>query len=154
MGFFHLRSPDAPNDFMLLSPLDPYKDLGDYLCFEKNLHFLFCPKCAVRCFILMGQGRVVEKEVPSGGKSDVVQDEGYDKAKSESRVQKVWTPDPEGWIEGIGKCYLSINALTLEPKQEGLDLREWKENKLICYLDALNAAQQDSFERPHEGGAY
>jgi hypothetical protein len=102
----------------------------------------------------MGEGRVVEKEVPVGGRSDIVRTDDDGKAISGGNVQKVWTPDPDGWVEGIGKCYLSINALTLEPKQEGLDLREWAEKKLICYLDALNESEQDSFERPHEGGTY
>ncbi|KAF2425736.1 hypothetical protein EJ08DRAFT_722668 [Tothia fuscella] len=34
MSFFHVRVPNAPQDFMLLSPIDPMKELGDYTCFD------------------------------------------------------------------------------------------------------------------------
>jgi hypothetical protein len=139
MSFFHVRLPDAVNDFRLLSPLDPQKELSDYTCFHKQIHWYFCPKCGVRCFAFMGEGVVKEAEV-------------------EGKTVKVWGPK-EGWIEGTENgSYLSVNAVTLEAGQEGLDLREWTEKGWIAYLDILLVPQQEPGEnrlgKPFEGGMY
>jgi hypothetical protein len=134
MGFFHVRLPNAQKDFILISPLDPMNDLGDYTCFDGKIHWLFCKNCAVRCFALTGEGGVVEKEI-------------------DGEKKNVWVPKEGVFIEGEGS-YLSVNAQTLEPGQEGLDLKEWHEKKWISYLDCLDEAEDDRFEVPHRGGTY
>jgi len=156
MGFFHVRLPDAASDFALLSPLDPLKELSDYTCFEGDIHWLFCPKCGVRCFAFCGDENVIEKEVPVWKSTAEGGIGAFDGEKTEMR--KVWSPKgktQDGWIEGSGfGNYLSVNATTLEGKQEGLDLREWTESKVVCYLDCLDETEDNRYERPHVGGCY
>ena len=104
----------------------------------------------MRCFILHGQGEIVELDVE--GKGETV---------------KAWRPKKEGWFEWARgdlrppakRSYLSVNAYTLEPGREGLDLREWTEEKRVTYLDCLefkgpSARGEPRRERPHLGGAY
>ena len=134
MGFFHVRVPFAPTDFSLLSPLKPLEELGDYRCYDKKTHWLFCKTCAVRCFAFIGEGEIVERDVDG------------------SKVE-VWKPKREGWEEGKG-CYLSVNAHTLDVGQEGLDLREWHEKGWIHYLDCLDEKEDDQWGKPHRGGCY
>ncbi|OAA57408.1 Mss4-like protein [Niveomyces insectorum RCEF 264] len=133
MGIFHLRLADAANDFILLSPLDPFNDLGDYLCGNKILHWFFCKTCGVRCFFFMGEGRVVDRDI-------------------DGETRKVWVPAEDFVEEENG--YLSVNATSLDPGQEGLDLREWHEKGWIHYLDMLDKKEENSWERPHRGGMY
>jgi hypothetical protein len=57
-------------------------------------------------------------------------------------------------VEGGGKSYLSVNAHTLEPGQEGLDLREWTEKGWIAYLDMKDQVGESRLGEPHEGGIY
>jgi hypothetical protein len=141
MGFFHVRLPHASQDFALITPLDPMKELGDYTCFDGLIHWLFCKKCAVRCFAISGKGgaedgEIVEKEI--------------DGTKKEVWVMK---SDDKRHADG-SFSYLSINAQTLEPGQEGLDLREWYEKKWVHYLDCLDEEGEDRFVEPHRGGTY
>jgi hypothetical protein len=147
---------------MLLSPKstpeapDPLAQLGSYTYFDRQIQWLFCQTCAVRCFSFTGEGEVVERDVPE------VQ---IPKRDEETRLEigkemvggarrKVWVPKEEGWDESRGESSLNVNAYTLEAKQEGLDLREWVEKKLICYLDCLDEVNGPDFERPHADGAY
>ncbi|KAL6852737.1 hypothetical protein ACO1O0_007285 [Amphichorda felina] len=145
-GFLHARLNSSPDDFFLLSPLDPYTELGDYQCDGRYLHFFFCRNCGGRCFIFMGEGEVVDADLGALGVGE--------------GTVKAWRPKKDGWKEGKVKhgCYLSVNAYTLDPDQEGLDLREWKEKKWVYYLDDLKSGQEGaggpSYERPHPGGAY
>lgn len=94
----------------------------------------------------MGEGETIEVDL-----ADIGLGEGKTKA---------WRPKKEGWTEGklSHGCYLSVNAFTLEPGQEGLDLREWHENKWMEYLDVLRLGEPDAgkptYERPHPGGSY
>jgi hypothetical protein len=61
MGFFHVRLISPPDDFMLLSPLNPTEGgLLDYTCFDKKIHWYFCGTCGVRCFAVTGEGEVRE----------------------------------------------------------------------------------------------
>lgn len=147
-GFLHTRLDSSPDDFLLLSPLDPFTELGDYQCDGRYLHFFFCRTCGGRCFIFMGEGEVVDIDlgalgVKNGGGGTV----------------KAWRPKKEGWKEGKfdhGR-YLSVNAYTLDPGQEGLDLREWYEKKWVGYIDDLRDPEDKggfSVERPYAGGAY
>lgn len=72
-------------------------------------------------------------------------------------VRKVWKCKSEGWVESE-TGYLSVNAVTLEPDQEGLDLREWTEKGWIAYLDTrgetLEVCEPARMGRPHDGGMY
>ncbi|KAH8908543.1 hypothetical protein BR93DRAFT_976696 [Coniochaeta sp. PMI_546] len=163
-GFFHVRLPSAPDDFALLSPLDPMTELADYTCFGHKLHWLFCRTCGVRCFSFAGKGELVELDMEKdlGGKEFVEGIEGLQKGKNEGEVT-VWRPKKEGWFErGFPlelRSYFSLNAYTLEAGQEKLDLREWTEEKKVMYLDCLEpfgegTGKVRTYERPHYGGAY
>jgi hypothetical protein len=136
MGFFHVRLPHASNDFALLSPLDPLTALGDYTCFEGLIHWLFCKKCAVRCFAFSGEGEVSQKEM-------------------NGVVTKFWAPKVDDRHRNGGPgSYLSVNGQTLEPGQEGLDLKDWHEKKWVCYLDTLDEKEEDRYGVPQRGGTY
>jgi len=135
MGLFHVRPIDPPTDFQLLSPLNPTSGgLSDYQCFAKVNHWYFCPKCGVRCFSLIGEGEVRTEDV-----------EGEKK-------REVWGFKRKEWDEA-DKKYLSVNALTLEPDQEGLDLREWVEKGWIAYLDH-SGKEESNMGQPHAGDPY
>jgi hypothetical protein len=49
---------------------------------------------------------------------------------------------------------LSVNASTLEPGQEGLDLKEWTEKGWIAYLDYKYEVGERRLRKPHDGGMY
>ncbi|KAJ8103500.1 hypothetical protein POJ06DRAFT_242062 [Lipomyces tetrasporus] len=141
MGIFHVRVADSPHDFYLLSPLD-LAELSDYTCFNKKIHWLFCPTCGVRCFAVMGKGKVVDIDLEAalGNESD-------------GKTTQVWGVEEEGWKEDK-TGYLSVNALTIEPGQEGLDLRELAQKKWIQYLDVRDGKEEDRYDYPHEGGTW
>lgn len=137
MGFFHIRPMDSPNDFQLLSPADP-SQLSDYTCFDHWIHWYFCPKCGVHCFSFNGDSEIRE-------------------ADEDGEKRKVWAPKVEGWLEddkGADSSYLSINAQTLEPGQEGLNMLEWTEKQWIAYIDCLDLVGDTRLKEPHEGGTY
>jgi hypothetical protein len=153
MGIFHLRVPSAPDDFLLLSPLNPEaSDSGvtSYLCNAKKSSWYFCSTCGVRCFTIRGDSENAEVEVPSG----VLHAVGVDtKEEGETKV-KVWRPAKEGWKEGRGgTSYFSLNATTLNEGQEGLDLRAFHDNGWIGYVDSLHRTGGESL-KPHPGGMY
>lgn len=164
-GFFHMRLNSSPDDFFLLPPagsaeaIDPYRDMGDYQCDSKALHFLYCKKCAVRCFIFMGKGEEVKVDLNDVGLSDDQKRTiGVKGSEQEGKI-KAWRPKKEGWKEGKREngCYLSVNGCTLDQEQEGLDLREWSEKKWVCYLQILKADERGEaprYDRPHDGGMY
>lgn len=141
MGIFHVRLVDASQDFLLLMPLEPEKELGDYMCFDKCIHWYFCKNCGVRCFAFAGEGERRVVDVPGQGSKEV------------------WTPKREGWSEnnkeaGPGPSYFTLNASSLDAGQEGLDLREWHEKEWIWYLDCLSKVGEDRIAKPHNGGMY
>jgi hypothetical protein len=142
-GLLHVRLPSPPDDFLVLAPLDPLRELGDYRCGEKKIQWLFCRGCGVRCFSFMGEGELVEKEVP-------------DPESGEVALRTVWAPK-KGWVEDMTH-YLSVNASTIDSGQEGLDLREWTEKKWVMYLDCLPEDTRGwvdgTYERPYPGGSY
>lgn len=146
-GFLHTRLNSSPDDFLLLSPIDPFQGMGDYQCDEKTLHFFFCRTCATRCFIFCGQGEVIDVDLAEIG-------------AGEEGTVKAWRPKKEGWKEGKADhgCYLSVNGIAFDQGQEGLDLREWTEKKWTAYLDVRRAGQPDmqppTYQRPAPGGCY
>ncbi|KAK1763970.1 hypothetical protein QBC33DRAFT_572916 [Phialemonium atrogriseum] len=137
-GLLHIRLPHPPDDFLLLAPLDPLGELGDYQCFRKAAHFLFCKTCGVRCFTIVGEGELVEKVVGESGEK-----------------RTVWCPK-KGWVESPTN-YFSVNGYTLDAGQEGLDLRDWTEKKWLMYADCLQDRPPElswTYDRPFPGGAY
>ncbi|KAF6801065.1 hypothetical protein CSOJ01_12016 [Colletotrichum sojae] len=146
-GFFHLRLQSSPDDFLLLRPLDPYKELGDYTVHSGDLHFLFCKTCGMRCLILMGEGEVEEVDLGALGVDS-----------EPGKKTRAWRPRKEGWVEGkkFGS-YLSVNGYSIDAGQ-GFDLREVTERKWVAYLDWLElhaeGSQGTRYDRPWEGGAY
>ncbi|UQC73850.1 uncharacterized protein CLUP02_00497 [Colletotrichum lupini] len=139
-----MRLASAPDDFLLLKPLDPYNDLGDYTVYEKDLHFLFCKDCGMRCFTFMGKGEVVDVDLTvlgvgagtdSGSEEKKARSKGGPAATAtagEKSMTKVWRPKKEGWVEGkkFGS-YLSVNGYSVDAGQEGFDLREITEKNRV-----------------------
>lgn len=166
-AIFHVRLPSPPDDFFLLSPISKDGSFGgiktgegglkDYTCFEGDIHFYFCPNCGGRCFSLVGEGEI--KSIPADSIPPPPRKYLHDsvipppqEVESNDGVIKAWSPKKEGWNEG--QTYLSVNAVSLEPGQEGLDLREWTEQGWIFYLDTWEQVGEDRLKLPHEGGMY
>lgn len=147
MGFFHMRLPDPPQDFFLLSPTKPREALGDYTCFDHELHWLFCRHCGVRCFTVQGEGQSASVDLRALGV----------KTASPDPVT-VWQLDPEAWKnQPEGHGYLSVNALTLDwvqPDGAGLDLRTLVDNRWLEFLDCKDEKADDRYDYPHEGGSW
>jgi len=144
-SIFHIRLPSAPDDFVLVTPLD-IKELGDYRCNGGSIRWLFCKNCGVRCFSFDGQGETSTRADIPGKEGEEVQ---------------VWRPKKDGWGEyrkhaGLSGpySYLSVNAHTIEPKQDGFDLREWVEQKRVVYLDGLEHEVEETTNKPAPGGTY
>jgi hypothetical protein len=150
MGFFHVRTADAPRDFALLAPLDPMRELGDYTANSHGMHWLFCRRCGVRCFAIEGEGGVVERDLVRDGVVDLARARV---GEGEGSAVKVWAVREEGWSEE-GTSWLRINARTLEARQEGLDMREWHDGKWIEYVNWLDEIEGKSHDGPYDGGAY
>lgn len=149
LGQFHLRPKAPTEDFYLLSPLDPFKELGDYQCHSKELHFFFCKTCGVTPFLFVGEGEI--SELSQSQLSELGISQGKEEAQGSSKeVVKAWRPIGE-------KQYCSINGHTIDAQQPGFDMREMKEQKVIQYIDYLNypePREEDSHERPCTGGCY
>ncbi|RFU34746.1 hypothetical protein B7463_g1604, partial [Scytalidium lignicola] len=166
-SIFHLRLISSPDDFLLLSPISKDGSKGgiktnegglkSYTCFAKKTHFYFCSRCGVRCFSIAGEGEL--KSVPAEVIPPVPQNYLHgplapqDVEINEGKV-KVWSPQKEGWLEEIRPHYLSVNAATPEPGQDGLDLKEWSEKGWISYLNCLKDVREQRLEDPYEGGMY
>ncbi|RFU81657.1 duf636 domain-containing protein [Trichoderma arundinaceum] len=153
-GFLHVRPASAFDDFLLLSPLDPSDSLGDYLCNDETLHFLYCKTCAVRCFIFYGEGEVVDVSLPK----DIALAGAESSSETSIVSVKAWRPKKVDLSPGLPHqgSYLSVNGHTVDARQEGFDLREWVETKAVMYLDHLQSDDKlpPRCERPHIGGSY
>ena len=149
-GFFNVRLKDSPNDFLLLSPLNPHDGgLSNYKCSDKIVDWFFCGNCGVRCFCLWGEGEVVHIDL-----------EKWLGKESEGKKTKVWKPRVQNWREGSAEweegknAYLAVNAMSIEPGQEGFNLKEWHEQGWINYLDCKYEKEDNRYREPHEGGCY
>ena len=112
----------------------------DYTCFDEEIHFYFCGTCGVRCFSFVGEGEI--KEI----------DDDDDGVEVQGKKTEVWVLK-EGWSEGE-TSFFSLNAATLEPGQEGLNLKEWTEKGWIAYVDTKNFVRKSRYREPHDGGMY
>ncbi|KAH7383053.1 hypothetical protein BKA64DRAFT_175503 [Cadophora sp. MPI-SDFR-AT-0126] len=149
-SFFHIRLAWSPEDFMLLTPLDPITELGDYTCNNGLIHWLFCKKCAGRCFIFAGKGETAEVDLDEMGV--------LDKSGGKMGKRTVWRPKAEGWDEEREPgCYLSVNGYTVDSGQEGFELGEFTANKWVGYMDCLEAngpEREPRYDKPYDGGAF
>ncbi|KKO99982.1 hypothetical protein THAR02_07906 [Trichoderma harzianum] len=149
-GHFHMRLIWAPEDFMLLSPLDPMAELADYRCNSGGFHWPFCKTCGGKCFIFQGKGETAEVDLDEMGVKD----------KDGSRMGKrtIWRPKAEGWNEESGSgCYLSVNGYTVDVAQEGFELGEFMTNGWVAYVDCLELngpEREPRYDKPYEGGAF
>jgi hypothetical protein len=149
---FHIRLANSINDFVLLSPLDPKTELSIYSPNPKRPTGSrpFCPTCGVRAFMLdnMNLGEVVEKDLAAEGV-----DLRLAGIHGDGKNVKVWKIKETGWIEEkVGA--LRVNATSLEPEQEGLDLREFVEKGWVEYYDFLHDSRESQYGKPFEGGCY
>ena len=149
-GHFHIRMAWSPEDFMLLSPLDPMAELGDYTCNSGLIHWLFCKKCGGRCFLFAGKGETAEVDLDEMGVKD------RDRSKMSKRT--IWRPKAEGWDEQRESgCYLSVNGYTVDSGQEGFELGEFTANKWVGYVDCLELngpEREPRYDKPYNGGAF
>jgi hypothetical protein len=156
-GFFHLRLKFAPDDFVLLSPQDP--DAGDsgltpYQTSRKWSSWWFCNKCGVRCFTIRAPTEKAEVDAPTTSlmKLDLVDTA----AASDSEKMPAWKLVREGFGESNqgGSNYFSLNAVTLDAHQNGLNLAEWHERQWVQYVDSLTDIKGWTTGKPHPGGIY
>jgi hypothetical protein len=152
MGFFHVNPANPKDDFMVLSPLDPDRELGVYTPEGGRHKWFFCPKCGVRCFAVGGNG---------GGKGEVVSVAsselglGDNSGDREDGKREVWRAKWDGKDETMP--YVSINGITID-WSEDFDMRVLTEEKRVQYFDDKSepeAKKKDPrWERPHYGGCY
>jgi hypothetical protein len=156
-GIFHLRLKFAPDDFLLLSPSDPAADdsgMTLYMTNGKKSNWWFCKTCGVRCFTIRGETEHAEVEVETksirelGIGTVAAEDNGVTKVKAWKLKKKGYAEVPDG------DNYFSVNAVTVNPKQNGLDLREWHERRWIAYVDSLERKESFKVGSPHVGGIY
>ena len=152
MGLFHLRLPNVPEDFYLLSPLAPENELGDYQCGPKYSHWYFCPKCGVRCFsVWMKTAKAYIDHLDL----DALKQTGSAELASSSNNPKtpVWRI-PSGDFEETTTGYLSINAVTIDHDQPGFDLRALADKKWIQWIDRKDDKEDARYDYPQEGGIW
>jgi hypothetical protein len=146
MGYFHCR-PTAPREnFIFTSTTNP-NDFGNYETSRKITSWYFCKTCGVRVAAMEGTWAEVELDVEKWA--------GMKKEGEQENVQKVWKPVFESKDgKDNEKCYLSINAVTLE-LTEDTDLRKWHEKGWVAYVECRRKdGTPIRFGEPHEGGMY
>jgi hypothetical protein len=145
MGFFHVNPANSRDDFIVIEPKNPEREMSSYTPEGGRHKWFFCPKCGVRCFTVEGEGEVVSTEASELGDTGVGDgDEGK----------------REGWrVKWDGKGdspYVSVNGITID--FEGFDMRLLTEEKRVQYLDdrsePAERKQEARWERPHYGGCY
>lgn len=146
MGNFHLWPEDMINDFLLLSPLDPANELGDYLTGDNEIHFYFCKTCGVRCFTYNGLGAPVDIDAEALGLPEA--------AIKGPRPTKAWKATPGTGAEwGLR---LLVNGHSIDAGQ-GFSMRELTEKKCVRYLDTFSdwgKGEPPRWDRPQEEGCY
>jgi hypothetical protein len=150
-AYLHLRLDNAASDFLLLSPLDPHKSLGDYRCNTGEFSFFFCKTCGGKCFIFCGPREAAEVSLDEIGLPAAMLG---DEVEVKDGKIKVWRGKQGVFDESKRMGFLSVNAHTLDAGQEGMNLREWHEKGWIMYVDCLAGKGKAQYGKPHEGGVY
>jgi hypothetical protein len=142
MSFVHVNPPNPRDDFVLLSPLDPDRDLSIYQCNQKRSKYYFCPKCGVRCVTVGGVGETAVVDVSELGEET-------------QGKREVWRVQWDGDQATIP--YLSVNGATIDYRED-FDLRVLTEEKRMQYFDDRSEPEEKKLEprwdRPHYGGCY
>jgi len=161
-GILHLRLATPARDLVILSP----SDLGaveDYTCNKGTHHWYFCKTCGVRCFTIAGPSEFEKVALdldawranePAADNATAVDDAAAVVAEDGSKKLTEVLRPAASFIEATRKYYLSINATSVEPNQEGFDLREWTEKNWIGYVEWLANKGEFRFGQPYEGGMY
>ncbi|OGM47449.1 hypothetical protein ABOM_002600 [Aspergillus bombycis] len=157
MGLFHMRLPDAPNQFFLLSPLDR-NTLANYKCPNGYINWFFCPTCGVRCFATVPHWKQDQIDIESISAAIPSRDGKPDLPGIEESTKTitVWRMDPETFQEDV-TGYLTINALTIDqdqPHGNNLDLRQLVDNKLVEYMDWNTKKGDCRYDYPHDKGTW
>ncbi|KAK5219247.1 hypothetical protein LTR72_008429 [Exophiala xenobiotica] len=137
MNFFHVHPTNPRDDFMLLSPLDPDKELSIYQCHAKKRKYYFCPECGVRCFTFTGVGeRATATDVVDFKELRVGDNDNEGK-------REVWRAK---WVgDNATRPYLSVNATTIDVRED-FDLRLLTEEKRVKYLDGRSEPEEEEME--------
>jgi hypothetical protein len=141
MNFFHVHPAHPRNDFVLLSPLDPDRELGLYQTLSHERNYYFCPRCGVRCLTYSGESEIVAVDLTELGE----QGEGK---------REVWRAKWDG--QEATEPYVAINGVTIEPRED-FDLRLLTEEKRVQYFDGRSAVEDEKtprWDRPHYWGCY
>ena len=129
---------------MLLSPLDPDRELSTYQCYSGRNKWYFCPKCGVRCFTFSAS---------STGEKIVVDLTGL--GGDEEGTREVWRAKWDG--KDDTRPYLSVNGTSIDYRED-FDLRVLTEEKRVQYFDDRSEPEEKKlaarWERPHWGGMY
>ncbi|KAH7128566.1 hypothetical protein B0J11DRAFT_525274 [Dendryphion nanum] len=151
MGFFHCRPINPGEDFILTAPSP--SELGEYRCFDKRIGWYFCKNCGVRTFAMGGNWEEAELDVEKWAGKD-----------SKAETMKVWKATAGESFKRVvdGKeiikplHYLSVNAVTLNGGEGGVDLREWHDKKWVFYVENLERKNGTlmRIDEPYPGGLY
>jgi hypothetical protein len=128
---------------MLLSPLDPDRELSSYQCNSKERKFYFCPKCGVRCFTFGGVGETA-----------VVDFAELELTGNKEGKREIWRANWDG--ENDTRPYISVNGTTIDYRED-FDLRVLTEEKRVQYFDGRSEPEKEKearWDRPHWGGSY
>ncbi len=130
---------------MLLSPLNPDRELSTYQCYRKIRKYYFCPKCGVRCLTFSGVGE-----------TEVVDLAELELADNEEGKREVWRVKWDG--ENNTRPYVAVNGTTIDfREEEDFDLRVLTEEKRVQYLDGRSEPAEEKearWDRPHPEGCY
>jgi hypothetical protein len=153
MGFFHCRPISPTDDFILTSP-SSIEELGDYRVFSKKIGWYFCKNCGVRILGLGGKWEQADLDI---GEWAGQEPDGKTQKVSVTKPDGVWLKNVNGEKVPIPMHYLSVNAVTLDGGEDGVDLREWHEKKWVYYVESRVRERGFSSEMssgPHPCGMY
>jgi hypothetical protein len=155
-GIFHLRLKSAPDDFLLLSPTDPEAEDSGMTCYntpQKKSSWWFCKTCGVRCFTSRAPSEVLIVELPleSLKRLEISTEETI----GGTAAVFAWKMKKEGFREHPhGNNYFSVNAVTLDNHQKGLNRAAWHENKWVHYVDNVGEFKGFRPGEPFPEGIY
>ncbi|KAJ1706019.1 hypothetical protein AFGD_011563 [Aspergillus flavus] len=153
MGLFHMRLPDAPNQFFLLCPQDR-DSLANYKCQNGHINWFFCPTCGVRCFATVPHWK--QDQIDIEKISAAVPKLDLPGVEESTKTVTVWRMDPDTFQEDV-TGYLTINALTIDQDQahgKNIDLRQLVDNKWVQYSDWNMRQHESRYDYPQERGTW